>query len=98
MKSLMIFVLTALISISAFAKIETSSFKTASNQTVMIGDSLAQLISRTGQSPSAMKSVPWQSNGNTIYAMQYDYQIGDNIYSVTVVQEQIRKIEMRPNI
>ena len=52
-------------------------------------------MSRTGQSPSAMRSTPWLDGSNTVYAMQYDYNIGDNVYTVTVVKEQIRKIEMK---
>ena len=95
MKSILILLVAGLFSFSTFAKIETSSFKTTSNQTVALGDSLAQLMSRTGQSPSAMRSTPWLDGSNTVYAMQYDYNIGDNVYTVTVVKEQIRKIEMK---
>lgn len=95
MKSLVILLVVSLISLNSFAKVETSSFKTKSRQTVAVGDSLVELMSRTGQSPTAMRSTPWQDGSNTVYAMQYDYNIGDNVYTVTVVKEQIRKIEMK---
>ena len=98
MKSIAILLVAGLLSISAFAKTETSSFKTSSNQTVTVGDSISQLMSRTGQSPTSMKSTSWQEGPNTVNAMQYEYNIGENIYSITVVGEQIRKIEYRKNI
>lgn len=98
MKSLFILLMISVVSISAFANVEISSFKTASNQIVMIGNSLTQLISRTGQSPSSIKTVPWQNKGNTILVLQYDYNIGENIYTVTVHEELIRKIEIRSNL
>lgn len=95
MKSILIFLIAGLFSFLTFASVEMSSFKTASNQTVALGDSLTQLMSRTGQSPTAMRTTPWQEGSNQVNAMQYDYNIGDNIYTVTVVKEQIRKIEMK---
>lgn len=98
MKSLFIFLAAGIISISAFAKTETSSFKTISNQTVTVGDSLNELIDRTGQSPQSMKSTTWQEGQSTMKAMEYEYNIGDNIYSITVVHEKILKIEFRKNI
>lgn len=98
MKKMMALLLGLSLSTLVFAATETSSFRTVSNQTVALGDSLTQLISRTGQSPSSMKSIVWQDGANSINAMQYDYNIGDNVYSVTVVHEQVRKIEFRREI
>lgn len=98
MKKMMALLLGLSLSTLVFAATETSSFRTVSNRTVALGDSLTQLISRTGQSPSSMKSIAWQDGANTINAMQYDYNIGDNVYSVTVVHEQVRKIEFRREI
>lgn len=76
---------------------ETYSFQTSSNQTISVGDSLSQLIERIGQSPDSMKSTPWQEGAKTINAAQYEYTIGENIYSITVVDHQVRKIEYRKN-
>lgn len=99
MKSLLIFFMTAFFAVSSFAKTEISSFKTATNQTVMLGNSLTQLISRTGQSPSAIKTVAWQNNhGDTVQALQYDYNIGTSIYTITVFEEKIYKIQRRSNL
>lgn len=95
MKSVIVLLIAGLISFSTFASVETSSFRTVSNQTVALGDSLTQLMSRTGQSPTAMRTTPWQEGSTQVNAMQYDYSIGDNIYTVTVVKQQIRKIEMK---
>lgn len=98
MKKVLALLLGLSLSTLVFATTETSSFRTSSNQTIALGDSLTQLISRTGQSPSAMKSIPWQEGALTINAMQYQYNIGEKIYSVTVVHEQVRKIEFRKSI
>lgn len=99
MKLILGFFIACSISFATYAQIiETSSFKTPSNQTVAVGDSLEELMSRTGQSPVSIKTSPYINNGSSINAMQYEYSIGDFIYSVTVVNEQVRKIEKRPNI
>lgn len=98
MKKVLALLLGLSLSALVFATTETSSFRTPSNQTVALGDSLTQLISRTGQSPSAIKSTAWQEGAHTINAMQYEYSIGENIYSVTIVHDQVRKIEFRKNI
>lgn len=86
-----------LISNISFATTETSSFRTSAGQQVVIGDSLNQLISKTGQSPLAIKSTIWTHSDQKLNAMTYNYEIGQMIYSVTVVQEQVLKIEWHQN-
>lgn len=57
-----------------------------------------QLISKTAQSPSAMKSTTWVHADQKLSAMTYDYEIGQMVYSVTVVHEQVRKIEWQQKV
>ena len=64
---------------------ETSSFRTSSNQTVALGDSLNQLIDRTGQSPNSIKTTTWQEGTSTINAIEYHYNIGENLYVLTMM-------------
>ncbi len=90
-----IFCLITLLFVShlSFAANEISSFRTSTGQQVIVGDSLNQLISKTAQSPSMMKSTTWLHTDQKLSAMIYDYEIDQTIYSVTVVQDQVRKIE-----
>ncbi|QIO08187.1 hypothetical protein [Acinetobacter lanii] len=99
MKKIMALILALSCSGIVFASMtETYSFRTATNQTITVGDSLDQLIDRTAQSPQSMKTTAWHEGTNTVNAMQYEYNIGENIYAVTVVNNQVRKIEYRKNI
>lgn len=76
-----------------FATIETSSFLTSTGQQVVVGDSLNQLMSKTAQSPSAIKTGTWTHVDQKLNAMIYEYDIGQRLYSVTVVHEQVLKIK-----
>lgn len=97
-KAILPAVLLWTLSTFSFAATETYSFKTATNQTVTIGDSIHQLMDRTGQSPSSMKSTSWQEGDQTHQALEYHYHIGENVYAVTVVNNLVRKIEYKKDI
>ena len=72
---------------------ETSSFKTATGQTIKIGDSLNDLISKIAQSPDSLKTIELKEGDQEVTAVSYDYSIGQTVYTVTVVKEKILKIE-----
>ncbi|NHB57605.1 hypothetical protein [Acinetobacter shaoyimingii] len=73
--------------------IETTSFKTGTGQTLAIGDSLNDLIKRIAQSPDALRTVTLNHGGKERSAIIYDYSIGQVIYTITVLDERIIKIE-----
>lgn len=74
---------------------ETSSFKTATGQTITVGDSLNDLIAKTAQSPTGLKTTEWAEGNGSVAALSYEYIIGQTIYTVTVVRDKILKIEWR---
>lgn len=98
MKRLISIVFALFFSNLCLAATETVSFNTATNQTVKLGDHISQLVERTAQSPDSIKSTTWQDGANTTFAMQYKYRIGEYIYWITVVNEQVRKIEYQKSI
>ena len=93
MKRLIPFLCALSLSNFCFAT-ETSSFKTATGQTLKIGDSLNDLISKTAQSPDSLKTTELQYGDELVTAIRYDYSIGQTVYTVTVVKEKILKIEI----
>ena len=94
MKIIIAFFLICTFSSLSFAN-ETSSFKTATGQTITIGDSLNDLIAKTAQSPAGLKTSEWTEGNETVSALSYEYIIGQTIYTVTVVRDKILKIEWR---
>ena len=92
MKIIIAFFLICAFSSLSFAN-ETSSFKTATGQTITIGDSLDDLIAKTAQSPAGLKTTEWAEGIDTVSALSYEYIIGQTIYTVTVVKDKILKIE-----
>ncbi|OTG65597.1 hypothetical protein [Acinetobacter silvestris] len=93
MKSILIFFLSLTCSSLLFAANETDTLRTANGQLVTIGDSYTKLIDRMDQSPLSMSSYEWKEGKNSYTAMDYIYQIENTIYTVTVVNNQVKKIE-----
>lgn len=69
---------------------ETSSFR-VNGDIVRVGDSTGQLLSRAGR-PLHQHSYQTEVNGASITATDYIYEVGNEIYTVTVKQGKITKI------
>lgn len=92
MQKIILFICAFSLSSLSFAT-ETSSFKTGTGQTLTIGDSLKDLVKRIAQSPDALRTVTLNREGKNLTAITYDYSIGQVLYTITVLNEQIIKIE-----
>ncbi|OTG83842.1 hypothetical protein [Acinetobacter sp. ANC 4648] len=94
MKSILILLLSLTCSSLLFAANQTNNLRTGNGQLVTIGDSYTELVTRMDQSPLSMNSYEWKENNNrTSIAMDYTYQIENTIYTVTVVNNRVQKIE-----
>ena len=76
---------------SAVMAAETSSFR-VNGDIVQVGDSVSQLLSRAGK-PLNQHSYNINTSKNTVITItDYIYEIGNEIYTVTVKQGKVAKI------
>ena len=71
----------------------TSSIYTLEGQVVNVGDSFTDMETQMKQSPLSVNSTTWKDTKKNVNAMNYVYDMGDRIYTITVVKDQIRHIE-----
>ncbi len=93
MKSILIFFLAFTCSGLLFAANPTDTLRTSNGQLVTIGNSYTELVKRIDQSPISMHSYIWKEGKKSYTAMDYLYQIENTLYTVTVVNNKVKKIE-----
>ena len=82
-----------LLPILGYAANESRSFRTPSGQIISLGDSYAKLSSHMKQTPTSTQHYEWKEGKNRFTAYSYTYEFHDLIYTFTVVNNEIRKIE-----
>lgn len=93
MKCILALMLSLSLSSIAIAANQTTTLRTPTGQLVSVGDSYTELVTRMDQSPLSMNSYEWKQGKNRYMAMDYLYQIENTVYTVTVVNNQVKKIE-----
>ena len=93
MKSIIIFILSLTLSGVLYAASQSSSMRTQSGQIVSVGDSYTEMVSRLNQSPLSMNSYEYTEAGKTYTAINYSYPIENIVYTFTVINNRITKIE-----
>lgn len=71
----------------------TSSVRTLEGQVVNVGDTFADMEARMKQSPLSVNSTQWKDGKRNVNALNYVYDMGDTVYTITVVKDQVRHIE-----
>lgn len=72
---------------------ETSSIRTPEGQTLSLGDSFTDMQTRLHLSPSSMVSREFKENKKDYLAMDYTYEVENMLYTITIVNDQVKKIE-----
>lgn len=85
--------LSLFISSFAIAGTSTSAVRTSTGQMVNVGDSVSEMMLRIAQSPVSMNSYEMKEGDLTVTASDYTYDIDHVLYTFTVVNNQVRKIE-----
>ena len=95
MKRLMtcIFLISMSCATWAVAANTASSIRTLEGQVVNVGDSFADMETRLKQSPLSVNSTVWKDGKKSVNAMNYVYDMGDMVYTITIVKDQVRHIE-----
>lgn len=93
MNKFIILMLSFALSSTAFASLQTASFRTKTGQLLKIGDHSTEMVTRLAQSPLVIKSQAWEEGPNLYPALEYTYEINNIIYVITVANDVIKKIE-----
>ena len=93
MKRIIALTLTLFISSVTFAGSSTNTVRATSGQLISVGDSLTEMMTRINQSPISMNSYEVKQGEITITASDYAYDIDNVIYTFTIINNQVRKIE-----
>lgn len=93
MNRILALVISLFISSFAIAGTSTSAVRTSSGQMVNVGDSVSEMMLRVGQSPVSMNSYEMKEGDLTVTASDYTYDIDNVLYTFTVINNQVRKIE-----
>ncbi|OTG63003.1 hypothetical protein B9T29_04760 [Acinetobacter sp. ANC 3903] len=72
---------------------ETSSIRTPAGQSIILGDSYADMQSRMHLSPSSMITREFKEGKNRYLAMHYTYEVENMLYTITIVNDRVKKIE-----
>ena len=75
-----------------FASSETNSIRSQNGSLVYIGDSYANLMQKIQQAPVSQRSYEWEENRKKLSAVDYIYLIDNTYYTVTVVNNVVKKI------
>ncbi|MPW43279.1 hypothetical protein [Acinetobacter guerrae] len=76
----------------SFAGSETSSVRSQTGSLVYIGDSYVNLMQKMQQAPVSQRSYEWEENRKKLTAVDYIYLIDNTYYTVTVVNNVVKKI------
>ncbi|AXY57521.1 hypothetical protein CDG60_13710 [Acinetobacter chinensis] len=93
MKYILSLALSLCVSTAVFAATESSSVRTPTGQLVSVGDTLTEMEERMGQSPESMNTYELKEKDHSHIASAYVYEIDNSIYTLTVVNNQVKKIE-----
>lgn len=93
MHRILVLILSLFISSFAIAGTSTSAVRTASGQMVNVGDTASEMMLRIAQSPVSMNSYEMKEGDLTVTASDYTYDIDNVLYTFTVINNQVRKIE-----
>lgn len=92
--TLSLYLMLSLFSVSmVYAANETRSLRTATGQIVSVGDRFSQVIEATNQTAHLIQSYEWKENKNRYTANVYHYEDGNSVYNITVVNNEVKKIE-----
>ncbi|MBJ9985313.1 hypothetical protein IAE19_07625 [Acinetobacter sp. S40] len=75
-----------------FAYNETRSMRSQNGSLVYIGDSYINLMQKMQQAPVSQRSYEWEENRKKLNAVDYIYLIDNTYYTVTVVNNTVKKI------
>ena len=76
----------------AIAATETRTIRTENGQLVSLGDSYIQLVQNMQQSPISVRTYEWKEGRKQLTASDYVYLVGNTYYTVTIVDNVIKKI------
>lgn len=76
----------------ATAATETRTIRTENGQLVSLGDSYIQLVQNMQQSPISVRNYEWKEGRKQLTASDYVYLVGNTYYTVTIVDNVIKKI------
>lgn len=93
MNRILALVISLFISSFAIAGTSTSAVRTSSGQIVNVGDTVSEMMMRIAQSPVSMNSYEVKENDLTVTASDYTYDIDNVLYTLTIINNQVRKIE-----
>ncbi|MCU4415186.1 hypothetical protein KTH71_14265 [Acinetobacter sp. WU_MDCI_Axc73] len=74
------------------ASTETSSVRSQNGNLVYVGDSYVNLMQKMQQAPVSQHSYEWEENRKRLTAVDYIYLIDNTYYTVTVVNNVVKKI------
>ncbi|MCU4571625.1 hypothetical protein [Acinetobacter ursingii] len=74
------------------ASTETSTVRSQNGSLVYLGDSYANLMQKMQQAPVSQRSYEWEENRKKLTAVDYIYLIDNTYYTVTVVNNVVKKI------
>lgn len=72
---------------------ETSSIHTPSGQSISLGDSYSDMQNRMSLSPNSMSTHEIKEGKNHYLAMDYTYTVENMLYTITIVNDRVKKIE-----
>lgn len=72
---------------------ETSSIRTPAGQSITLGDSYTDMQNRMDLSPSSMITHELKEGKNRYLAMDYTYEVENMLYTITIVNDRVKKIE-----
>jgi len=75
-----------------FAASETTSIRTVTGQIVSIGDSFSDVVTRLNQSPKSMNTYEIKEDNVVKTVSDYVYEISGITYTLTIINNQVRKI------
>ncbi|WP_445660917.1 hypothetical protein [Acinetobacter sp. F16] len=72
---------------------ETSSIQTPEGQLISLGDTFTDMQNRLNLSPNSMNTREFKEGGNVYLAMDYKYEIENMMYTITIVNNYVKRIE-----
>ncbi|TCB36209.1 hypothetical protein E0H82_05415 [Acinetobacter sp. ANC 4910] len=76
----------------ATAATETRVIRAENGQLVSLGDSYIQLVQNMQQPPISIRNYEWEEGRKQLTASDHVYLVGNTYYTVTIVDNVIKKI------
>lgn len=77
----------------AHAANQTSSIRTPEGQLINLGDTFTDMQNRLKLSPNSMITREFKEGENLDLAIDYKYEIENMMYTITIVNDHVKKIE-----